>query len=43
MNVAKFAPFTLLAIYQKSMYPLKIFQTPPVLANYAKFAGHFSI
>ena len=29
MNVAKFAPFTLLAIYQKSMYPPKIFQRPP--------------
>ena len=28
MNVTKFAPFTLLAIYQKSMYPPKIFQTP---------------
>ena len=29
MNVVKFVPFTLLAIYQKSMYPPKIFQNPP--------------
>ena len=28
MNVAKFAPFTLLAIYQESIYPPKIFQNP---------------
>ena len=40
MNVAKFVPFALLTIYQKSMYPPKVGQNPPVLANYAKFA-HF--
>ena len=43
MNVAKSAPFALLTIYQKSMYPPKVGQNPPVLANYAKFADHFLI
>ena len=43
INVAKSAPFALLAIYQKSMYPPKIFQNPPVLANDVKYTGHFSI
>ena len=43
INVAKSAPFALLTIYQKSLYPPKIFKMPPILANYAKFANHFSI
>ena len=43
MNVAKSAPFALLTIYQKSMYPPKVVQKAPVSANYAKFADHFSI
>ena len=29
INVAKSAPFTLLTIYQKSLYPPKIFKMPP--------------
>ena len=43
MNVAKSAPSALLTIYQKSMYPPKVVKKPPVSANYAKFADHFSI
>ena len=34
MNVVKFAPFTLLAIYQNSMYPPQSIPKPPLLANY---------
>ena len=43
--VAKSAPFALLTIYQKkkSLYPPKVFKIAPILANYAKFANHFSI
>ena len=29
VNVAKSAPFALLTIYQKSLYPPKIFKMPP--------------
>ena len=29
INVAKSAPFVLLTIYQKSLYPPKIFKMPP--------------
>ena len=29
INVAKSAPFALLTIYQKSMYPPKVFKRPP--------------
>ena len=29
INAAKSAPFTLLTIYQKSLYPPKIFKMPP--------------
>ena len=29
INVAKSAPFALLTIYQKSLYPPKIFKMPP--------------
>ena len=29
INVAKSAPFALLTIYQKSMYPPKVFKKPP--------------
>ena len=36
----KFAPFALLTIYQKSLYPPKVFKIAPILANYAKFADH---
>ena len=43
INVAKSAPFALLTIYQKSLYAPKIFKMPPILANYVKFADHFSI
>ena len=41
VNVAKSAPFTLLTIYQKSLYPPKVFKIAPISANYAKFADHF--
>ena len=41
INVAKSAPFALLTIYQKSLYPTKNIQSAPILANYAKFANHF--
>ena len=40
VNVAKSAPFALLTIYQKSLYPPKVFKIAPISANYAKFA-HF--
>ena len=46
VNVAKSAPFALLTIYQKKkkfLYPPKVFKIAPILANYAKFADHFSI
>ena len=43
INVAKSAPFVLLTIPQKSMYPPKVFKKAPVSANYVKFADHFSI
>ena len=43
INVAKSAPFALLTIYQKSLYPPKIFKMPPFRQNYAKSADHFSI
>ena len=43
INVTKSAPFALLTIYQKSLYPPKNIQSAPILANYAKFADHFSI
>ena len=40
INVAKSAPFALLTIYQKSLYPPKNIQSAPILANYVKFADH---
>ena len=40
INVAKSAPFTLLTIYQKSLYPPKNIQSAPISANYVKFADH---
>ena len=43
INVAKSAPFALLTIYQKSLYPPQNIQNAPILANYVKFADHFSI
>ena len=43
MNVGKSAPFALLTIYQKSMYPPQSSLKPPILANYAKFTDHFPI
>ena len=45
VNVAKSAPFALLTIYQqkKILVSPKVFTIAPVLANYAKFADHFSI
>ena len=43
INVAKSTPFALLTKYQKSLYPPKVFKIAPILANYAKFADHFSI
>ena len=43
INVAKSAPFALLTISQKSMYSPKVFKMPPISANYAKFADHFSV
>ena len=43
INVAKSAPFALLTIYQKSLYPPQNIQNAPISANYAKFADHFSI
>ena len=44
VNVTKSAPFALLTIYQKSLYPPKVFfKIAPISANYAKFADHFSI
>ena len=42
VNVTKSAPFALLTKYQKSLYPPKVFKIAPILANYAKFANHFS-
>ena len=43
VNVAKSALFVLFSKYQKSLSPPKVFKIAPVLANYAKFADHFSI
>ena len=43
VNVTKSAPFALLTIYQKSLYPPKVFKIAPISANYAKFTDHFSI
>ena len=43
INVVKSAPFAPLIIYQKSLYPPQNIQNAPILANYAKFANHFSI
>ena len=43
VNVTKSALFTLLSKYQKSLYPPKVFKIARILANYAKFADHFSI
>ena len=43
INVAKSAPFALLTIYQKSMYPPQSSLKCPISANYAKFAKHFPI
>ena len=43
INVTKSAPFALLTKYQNSLYPPKDFKIAPILANYAKFADHFSI
>ena len=43
INVTKSAPFALLTIYQKSLYPPKVFKIAPISTNYAKFADHFSI
>ena len=40
INVAKSAPFALLTIYQKSLYPPKVFKIAPISANYTKFADH---
>ena len=40
INVVKSAPFALLTIYQKSLYPPKVFKIAPILANYAKFTDH---
>ena len=42
VNVAKSVPFALLTKYQKSLYPPKVFKIAPILANYVKFADHFS-
>ena len=43
MNVAKSAPFALLTIYPKIHVSPQSSLKPPVLANYVKFADHFSI
>ena len=43
INVTKSAPFALLTIYQKSMYPPQSSVKPPISANYMKFAEHFPI
>ena len=43
INVAKSAPFALLPIYQKIPVSPQNIQNAPILANYAKFADHFSI
>ena len=40
INVVKSAPFALLTIYQKSLYPPKVFKIAPISANYVKFADH---
>ena len=40
INVVKSAPFVLLTIYQKSLYPPKSIQSAPISANYMKFADH---
>ena len=43
MNDAKSAPFPYIIKSKKSMYPPKVCQKAPILANYVKFADHFSI
>ena len=47
INVAKSAPFALLTIYQKKKKKIPVspqnIQNAPILANYTKFADHFSI
>ena len=43
INVMKSVPFTLLTIYQKSMYPPQSSLKPPISVNYVKFAEHFPI
>ena len=43
INAAKSAPFALLTIYQKSLYPPQNIQNAPISANYAKLTDHFSI
>ena len=43
INVAESAPFVLLTISQKIQVSPQSIQKAPVLANYVKFADHFSI
>ena len=43
VNVAKSAPFALLTIYQKSLYPPKVFKIAPISVNYMKFAQFANI
>ena len=43
INVTKSAPFALLTIYQKIPVSAQNIQSAPILANYVKFADHFSI
>ena len=43
INAAKSAPFALLTIYLKSLYPPQNIQNAPISANYVKLADHFSI
>ena len=40
INIAKSAPLALLTIYQKSLYPPKVFKIAPISANYGKFTDH---
>ena len=44
VNATNSALFALLSKYQKSVYPPKVLKmAPPIPANYAEFADHFSI
>ena len=43
MNDAESAPFTYIIKSKKSMYSPKVVKKAPILANYVKFADHFSI